>query len=292
MTLSRVAGFSVYQKAKYSLDRVIENSTGISPLQTVNTPGSYPNLQTVACFATAGAISGAALTPILCPFELVKTATQTSVLMSSTKDPISTPRGPNIGSVAPEGTRADSRIKPFQVIRQIIATKGPLGLWTGWNLHLARDTVGTCIYFGVYEAVKQAMTSYRSADQPNSWLAVAIAGTACGAMSWAFTYPLDTMKTRAQNQLVGRFAQKGMSDSIQKEMVNGLKQAGRGSKWTGVWMAIGRSAVQNMIQMSIFEGIKTKIFDVKFVDGSTDLPKTKRQRGRDEKEKAQREARR
>jgi hypothetical protein len=281
LTLTRVAGFSVYQKAKYSLDGIIENATGISPLQTVNTPGSYPNVQTVACFTLAGALSGAALTPFLTPFELVKNATQTSVLMSSTSNPITTPRGPNIGSVAP--AKVDSRVGPWKALRQIVATRGPLGLWTGWNLHLARDTVGSGIYFGVYEAVKQTMTSYRGEDRPNSFLAVAIAGTTCGVMSWVFTYPLDTMKTRVQNQLVGRFASRDISASVKQEMLNGLKNAGKGSKWKGVEMIIARSSIQNMIQMSIFEGIKTHVIGVEFADGSTDLPKTRRQKGRDEK---------
>jgi hypothetical protein len=248
LTLTRVAGFSVYQKAKYSLDGIIENATGISPLQTVNTPGSYPNVQTVACF---------------------------------TSNPITTPRGPNIGSVAP--AKVDSRVGPWKALRQIVATRGPLGLWTGWNLHLARDTVGSGIYFGVYEAVKQTMTSYRGEDRPNSFLAVAIAGTTCGVMSWVFTYPLDTMKTRVQNQLVGRFASRDISASVKQEMLNGLKNAGKGSKWKGVEMIIARSSIQNMIQMSIFEGIKTHVIGVEFADGSTDLPKTRRQKGRDEK---------
>lgn len=287
LTITRVAGFSVYQKAKYTLDGIIENATGISPLQTVNTPGSYPNLQTVACFTTAGAISGAVLTPFLTPFELVKNATQTSVLMSSTADPITTPRGPNISSVAPkiETPKGDPRVGPWRALKQIVGTRGLTGLWTGWNLHLARDTVGSGIYFGVYEAVKQAMTSYRGADQPNTMMAVATAGTICGIMSWVFTYPLDTMKTRVQNQLVGRFASKDLSASVREEMMKGLKNAGRGSKWKGVEMIIARSSIQNMIQMSIFEGIKTRIIGVEFSDGNTDLPKTKREKGRDEKRK-------
>jgi hypothetical protein len=285
LTITRVAGFSVYQKAKYTLDGIIENATGISPLQTVNTPGSYPNFQTVACFTTAGAISGAVLTPFLTPFELVKNATQTSVLMSSTADPLTNARGPNIGSVAPEHGRADPRVGPWRAIKQIISSRGPTGLWTGWNLHLARDTVGSGIYFGVYEAVKQAMTSYRGAEQPNTMMAVATAGTLCGIVSWVFTYPLDTMKTRVQNQLVGRFASKDLSASVREEMLKGIKNAGRGSKWKGIEMIIARSSIQNMIQMSIFEGIKTRIIGVEFSDGTTDLPKTKREKGRDEKKK-------
>jgi hypothetical protein len=44
---------------------VIERATGSSPLEWVNTPGTYPTLGTLACFTTAGVIQGAVLTPFL-----------------------------------------------------------------------------------------------------------------------------------------------------------------------------------------------------------------------------------
>lgn len=65
ITVHRAFSFWVYREAKYSIDKVIERATGDSPLEWVNTPGTYPNLSTLACFTTAGIIQGAALTPFL-----------------------------------------------------------------------------------------------------------------------------------------------------------------------------------------------------------------------------------
>lgn len=65
ITVHRAFSFYVYREAKYSIDKVIEGATGDSPLEWVNTPGTYPNLSTLACFTTAGIIQGAALTPFL-----------------------------------------------------------------------------------------------------------------------------------------------------------------------------------------------------------------------------------
>lgn len=65
LTFSRTLGFIAYRKAKYDVDKVIERATGDSPLEWVNTAGTYPTLSTLLCFSTAGMISGAALTPIL-----------------------------------------------------------------------------------------------------------------------------------------------------------------------------------------------------------------------------------
>lgn len=65
LLLTRVLNFGVYRKAKYYLDGVIENTTGSSPLQHVNKPGTYPNVSTVLCFTGAGAISGVPLAIIM-----------------------------------------------------------------------------------------------------------------------------------------------------------------------------------------------------------------------------------
>lgn len=70
ITANRVAGFIIYRKAKYEVDRVIESATGNSPLEWVNTAGTYPNLSTLLCFGTAGMIQGAVLTPILSKSKL------------------------------------------------------------------------------------------------------------------------------------------------------------------------------------------------------------------------------
>lgn len=106
------------------------------------------------------------------------------------------------------------------------------------------------------------------------------------------------MKTRAQNTLVGnssstrhpatidRLASAGGSSSGASALEKAAKVAtasSRASKWRGVEMIIVRSSIQNMIQMLIFEGIKTRIIDMEFSNGSRDLPKMKREIGRDRK---------
>jgi len=90
-------------------------------------------------------------------------------------------RGVEPGSIQPKGF---GRVTTFAAYKQIIERRGFLGLWTGFRLHLLRDTVGSGIYFGVYEAVKQAFTSYRGEDKANTTPAVATAGVLCGIMSW------------------------------------------------------------------------------------------------------------
>jgi Mitochondrial carrier protein len=90
-------------------------------------------------------------------------------------------RGPTIGQVSPEKT---CRVSSWDAVKQIIRRHGVLGLWTGSRLHLARDTIGTGVYFGVYESTKMTITTYRGASQANTGAAIAIAGCLCGILSW------------------------------------------------------------------------------------------------------------
>jgi Mitochondrial carrier protein len=112
--------------------------------------------------------------------EVAKNATQTSVLMAGLS---ADHRGLTISSVAPK--KNVGRVSSIAATREIFRRYGFLGLYTGFKLHLARDVIGSAIYFGVYEATKQAMTSLSQTEKANTPLAVATAGMLCGMCSWS-----------------------------------------------------------------------------------------------------------
>lgn len=91
------------------------------------------------------------------------------------------------------------------------------------------------------------------------------------------------MKTQAQNRLVGAGAKKAVADAAKAEL--GKAATRNLSKWKGLEMVIARSALQNMIQMSLFEWLKTKIDEQTFSNGSQTLPEIERELGRDKKRK-------
>lgn len=264
ITAYRVAGFVVYRKAKYEIDHIYENATGHSPLQWVNEPGTYPRLSTVICFSTAGMVQGAILTPFLSPFELLKNASQTAVLMS-TKD-------------APENRPSNSkanRVSTWGAAKQIVQLRGVRALWTGTSLHLARDMIGGGVYFGVYESVKQALGSFYGDEMKNTPWAIPFAGAVCGIASWIVTYPIDTMKTRAQNNLLN--PKQVTSEAVK----NSLRTAAKAGRWKGIEMVILRTAIQNMIQMTAFEQVKVLIDNSRFTNGSATIEGMIREKGRD-----------
>lgn len=278
ITFSRALGFSIYRKAKYTFDSWIEKATGTSPLQHVNKPGTYPTIYTLACFTGAGMVSGGVTAVVLTPIELIKNATQTSVLMASQGDTPKT-HSPGVKNVG--------RVSSWGSMKLIIQRRGPIGLWTGFRLHMLRDLVGSGIYFGIYETTKQTLNSYYGAEKANSAGAVAVAGALCGVGAWCVTYPLDTMKTRTQNNLVGACSVPSTtskaSASLSSALDTAAKSVARVSKWKGLEMIILRSSIQNMIQMSFFEQAKVVIDNMSFSDGSLTLPQVERHFGRDSK---------
>ncbi|KAJ4215365.1 hypothetical protein NW759_009786 [Fusarium solani] len=243
ITLVRTVSFSIYQRAKYSYSSWVKRNFGFDIIGHVNQRGTYPNLYSVACFGAAGATAGSAITFLACPFELTKLSAQVSVLLAE--------RGvTNGGSHAVAASYQNKGT--LRTMANIIKHRGVLGLYTGFKLHLLRDTLGTAIYFMVYESGKQVGNTL-AGDHPNSnKAAVVAAGGMCGLVSWAMIYPIDSAKSIYQrNSLLyskGQTVEPGPKiEFFKRHMYRGL----------GVSMT--RSCVVNAIFFSSFEFIKKHI---------------------------------
>ena len=176
VTLVRTISFSVYQRAKYAYDRSLTRMTGQSPLVHANAPGSYPSLLTVTCFGAAGATAGAVITTLSCPFELTKLNEQLAGKEARQRVMTS-----NSGRAV---TASSSKAGSWHTARRLVRDRGFAGLYSGYRLHLLRDTIGTSIYFITYESAKQLMAKARGRS-PTSPYAVVVAGGLCGIVSWA-----------------------------------------------------------------------------------------------------------
>ncbi|KAI9884653.1 MAG: hypothetical protein M1823_003573 [Watsoniomyces obsoletus] len=240
ITLVRTVSFSIYQKAKYVYSSWIERVTGSSPLIIINTPGSYPTLSTIACFAAAGATAGGMITTIACPFELTKLSAQIAVLMARS----------NPGSTGDDMIRRSYQQKgTFRTAANIIRHKGLLGLYSGFHLHLLRDTLGTALYFMTYESGKQIASS--TFDSPASPLAVVMAGGLCGIVSWACIYPIDSAKSIYQRNALTH----PRGSPIKRPKIQFFNR----QMYRGLGVSMGRSCIVNAIFFSAFEYSKRKI---------------------------------
>lgn len=89
---------------------------------------------------------------------------------------------------APDAARDPSlrrkpRLGTIQAIKQIVKRHGFRGLYTGFGLHAMRDTVGSALYFSVYETVKQVAAKELGSDK-TPFGAPMIAGAICSTVPW------------------------------------------------------------------------------------------------------------
>ncbi|KAF2690829.1 mitochondrial carrier [Lentithecium fluviatile CBS 122367] len=239
ITLVRTVSFSIYQKSKYFLDDWIYQATGSSPLVIANTKDALPTLSTITCFGLSGAMAGAAITTIACPFELTKLSAQISVLMADRKD----------GSTNDAVRKSYQNLGTFRTAQNLVRHRGWMGLYSGFHLHLLRDTIGTGIYFVTYESVKQLLANARGSS-PTSPLAVVTAGGMCGLVSWACIFPIDTAKSIYQrNCLVGG------KDKQTRPKIQFLNPR----MYRGLGVSMSRSCVVNAIFFTAFEFSKKRI---------------------------------
>jgi len=241
ITLVRTVSFSIYQKSKYTYDDWIYKATGSSPLVIANTKGALPTLSTITCFGAAGATAGAVITAIACPFELTKLSAQISVLIAErTKS----------NSTADDSLRRSyNNLGTFRTAQNLIKHRGFKGLYSGFHLHLLRDTIGTGIYFITYESAKQLLANARG-NSPTTPLAVVVAGGLCGLVSWACIYPIDSAKSIYQRNCLTSHKDRTKKPKIQffnPRMYRGLS------------VSMSRSCVVNAIFFSAFEFMKKRI---------------------------------
>ncbi|CAJ2511813.1 Uu.00g074380.m01.CDS01 [Anthostomella pinea] len=242
VTLVRTISFSIYQRSKHDYSNWMKKHMGFCPLEHVNAAGTYPNLGTIACFGAAGATAGSCITFIACPFELTKLSAQVSVLMANQKN--ADPKKQAIAmSYHNKGT--------FKTLANIVKHRGYSGMYTGLNLHLLRDTLGTGIYFATYESSKHFLTTFLGKDAHKNPIAVLAAGGLCGIVSWALIYPIDSVKSIYQRNAL--MYSKGQKVPIPKI------QFFRRDMYRGLGVSMGRSAAVNAVFFSAFEFLKKKI---------------------------------
>ncbi|TVY43594.1 putative mitochondrial carrier [Lachnellula subtilissima] len=254
VTLVRTISFSVYQKSKYTYAAWFKRNFGLDPLIHVNTPGTYPNLSTIACFGAAGATAGSFITLVACPFELTKVSAQVSVLMAHKHSSVSDATGisSSKGRAARAVASSYQNKGTFQTAKNIIKHRGIAGLYSGFNLHLLRDTLGTSIYFMTYESSKQLITTYTGDSSPTNPLSVLFAGGLCGVASWALIYPIDSAKSIYQRNCLTVAKGEQVNKAPRIEFLNR-------KLYRGLGVSMGRSCVVNSIFFSVFEFIKKQI---------------------------------
>jgi solute carrier family 25 carnitine/acylcarnitine transporter 20/29 len=195
ITLVRTTSFSIYETSKRFYGNWLHHPLYSPPIRRRNRTGPVTTPPYQGFFALnawsaflAGFTSGAFITILACPFEFTKLATQIELLMRRTQIVSS-----------PDPTNPTDAKGPLQMAREIYSTRGFRGLYSGFTYHfgmaagdanLARDAVGTGIYFSAYESTKYLLSG-TAIPGP---LTYAISGGCCGVVAWCLVFPIDTAK--------------------------------------------------------------------------------------------------
>jgi solute carrier family 25 carnitine/acylcarnitine transporter 20/29 len=96
-------------------------------------------------------------------------------------------------------TSANKALNSTQVIKTILKDSGPLGLFRGTFLTIARDVPGSFMYFLTYEAIK------RQTKDTVPTIGILFGGGIAGMLNWTIAIPCDTLKSRIQSSPNQRF---------------------------------------------------------------------------------------
>lgn len=229
-SLVRACSISVYS---YSLPHTLDftfNYFMINPPEDNNNSSTSQRiLRTTPGAFMAGSIAGASCVAIAGPFEFTKLASQLDILVQQT-------------------TNANANAKPrstFQVAKTIIKRNGLLSLYSGFRYHIFRDSLGSGMYFAIYDGIKVGISSLLDSKQHPA--SIAVAGGLAGTISWLFIYPIDTFKSRMQKDIY--------SQSLGFPAAKPLKfsQVLHGKMYRGLGVSLARTSLLGMMFFSCYE---------------------------------------
>jgi len=148
---------------------------------------------------------------------------------------------------------------------------GIRGLYTGFRLHLLRDTLGTALYFAEYDVFRHVLGRLPSGlqgPQPR-WLPFHIpdslipftCGSFAGVSSWAIIYPLDVVKTKVQQRALSGERYRGPLETFTR-LVRGIDPdrpkpiyLGLARLYRGLGVSASRSIITHGVLWTMFDRV-------------------------------------
>lgn len=191
----------------------------------------YPFLCNIPVAFAAGVFAGAGTSMFSSPFEFTKVYAQIVTL-------------------------ANHKLKPALTlanIRNIVKYQGILGLYSGYKFHIMRDGLGTGVHFALYELFKYIVNDLISGD-PNrsSQMLILFAGGVSGVLGWAVVFPLDTLKSVMQRDIVTNILRK--ETGLPPLPIKNHKLQVSRRIYRGLGVSLARSFLVNMAFFSCYEG--------------------------------------
>lgn len=241
-SLSRSMTVSIYTKSKPYVGELMPDFE----LRNISDPEAKKFIKNFPVSFLSGLIAGASISLFACPFELTKIFQQIVLVVNRDTNV-------NMSSKA-------LPTKVFDVARNIVKYEGLSGLYSGYRYHVVRDSLSAGFFYSVYETVKlQLQLRNKESDYFNEKqksridaLCVPFAGAVAGCMAWATVYPLDTIKSQYQRDVLRNIIRVKMGLPKLEIISQRLKFPTR-EMYKGFGPSITRSVCVTMIFFSTFE---------------------------------------
>ncbi|KAJ3355575.1 hypothetical protein HDU83_003242 [Entophlyctis luteolus] len=177
----------------YSQIQLLVRATNAKTADNANAPLSLPQL------AACGFLSGAIVSLVLTPIELIKCKLQVQGLNKHVS---------NAAAAAGRGAGAGAGLRPtysgpLHIVRTTLRAEGVAGFYRGHVGTFLRESGGGAAWFGTYEYVCKEMVArsadprVRAKDDLSPWQLMG-AGAVAGMMFNFSLYPADVIKSRQQ----------------------------------------------------------------------------------------------
>ncbi|KAI5967613.1 hypothetical protein KGF57_000307 [Candida theae] len=190
------------------------------------------------CFVS-GCFAGAGVSVFACPFEFIKVYSQLEKLVTANS---------SLGSIK---TRLGTPTT-LQICKTIVTSSGLKGLYSGFKLHLLRDSLSTGVYFSLYESIKLFTNDLTNRNaSTTSPFAVLLSGGLSGVLSWIIIFPVDTAKSLVQKAAVVNIFRK--SHGLSQAPVDDTFKKKESWRYRGLGISVTRSFLTNMVFFGVFE---------------------------------------
>ncbi|KAI9257421.1 ribonuclease H-like domain-containing protein [Sporodiniella umbellata] len=227
---------------------------------------------------TAGSISGAFIAALSCPFELVKIQKQLEYLLQASSistgdlavirptNELKSTINRTVGAGLPVTPTAIPPVSKDSVpcklhkrtvytstsswysAREILKKRGLTGLYNGFCLHLARDAIGTGVYFGGYETTKYTLSKLRNTPAgPGTQF---LAGGICGIMCWLVVFPLDLVKSLIQKEILQTRPKYGSTKNCIQDI---YRKGGLAGFYKGITVTLIRAFPIHSLNFLVYE---------------------------------------
>ncbi|KAI1120982.1 mitochondrial carrier [Nemania abortiva] len=254
--------FSTYTWTEDALNRSLLTFSSPSAIISSLDVGSSTTGPSLWTTWLAGAVGGVAVWIVSAPTELIKCRAQLA--------PGPQAGHPSSPTASPPSSLTRRPSSSWHIFRSVLCNEGIRGLYQGGAITVLRDSIGYGFYFWAYQFGERNMISLfaqptglapssldtdgvsgisttRSFAQET--IKTLLCGGVAGIVSWASIYPLDTVKTKVQEQDCPAATRKGAMQ-IAKEI---YRRGGTRAFFPGLAVCSFRAFCVNAVQWWVYE---------------------------------------